>query len=101
VGIIREGTMVEVATIQQLKSMAMKEIKVEFATKEALQSFSHQLPSQTVESVIFNETHASFMITREQISNVFNLLSKFEILDIDVTSPALEDIFLKYYEVVS
>lgn len=36
VGIIREGTMVEVATIQQLKSMAMKEIKVEFATKEAL-----------------------------------------------------------------
>jgi ABC-2 type transport system ATP-binding protein len=101
VGIIREGTLVEVATLQQLKSMAMKEIKVEFATKEALQKFSHQLPSQTVESVILNETHASFMITREQISNVFNLLSKFEIVDIEVTSPALEDIFLKYYEVVS
>ncbi|TKJ25821.1 MAG: ABC transporter [Promethearchaeota archaeon Loki_b31] len=101
VGIIREGTIVEVATIQQLKSMAMKEIRVEFATKEALQKFSDQLPSQTVESVIFNETHASFMITREQISNVFNLLSKFEIVDIEVTSPALEDIFLKYYEVAS
>ena len=101
VGIIREGTIVEVATIQQLKSMAMKEIKVEFATKEALQKFSDQLPSQTVESVILNETHASFMITREQISNVFNFLSKFEILDLDVTSPALEDLFLKYYEVVS
>lgn len=101
VGIIREGTLVEVASIQQLKSMAMKEIKVEFATKEALQKFSDQLPSQTVESVILNETHASFMITREQISNVFNYLSKFEILDIDVTSPALEDLFLKYYEVVS
>ncbi len=101
VGIIREGTIVEVATIQQLKSMAKKEIRVEFATKEALQKFSDQLPSQTVESVIFNETHASFMITREQISNVFNLLSKFEIVDIEVTSPALEDIFLKYYEVAS
>lgn len=101
VGIIREGTIVEVATIQQLKSMAMKEIKVEFATKEALQKFFDQLPSQTVESVILNETHASFMIIREQISNVFNLISKFEIVDIDITSPALEDIFLKYYEVVS
>lgn len=101
VGIIREGTIVEVATIQQLKSMAMKEIKVEFATKVALQNFSDQLPSQTVKSVILNETHASFMITREQISNVFNFLSKFEILDIDVTSPALEDLFLKYYEVGS
>ena len=101
VGILREGTLVEVATLQQLKNMAMKEIKVEFATKEALQKFFDQLPSQTVESVILNETHASFMIIREQISNVFNLISKFEIVDIDITSPALEDIFLKYYEVVS
>jgi ABC-2 type transport system ATP-binding protein len=101
VGIIREGTLVEVATIHQLKSMAMKEIKVEFATKEALKKFSDQLPSQTVESVIFNETRASFMITREQLSNVINSLSKFEIFDIEITSPALEDIFLKYYEVVS
>jgi ABC-2 type transport system ATP-binding protein len=101
VGIIREGTLVEVATIHQLKNMAMKEIKVEFATKEALKKFSDQLPSQTVESVKFNETHASFMITREQLSNVIDLLSKFEIFDIEITSPALEDIFLKYYEVVS
>ena len=101
VGIIREGTLVEVATIHQLKSMAMKEIKVDFATKEALKKFSDQLPSQTVESVIFNETHASFMITREHLSNVIDLLSKFEIYDIEIASPALEDIFLKYYEVVS
>ena len=101
VGILREGTLVEVSTLQQLKSMAMKEIKVDFATNEALQKFSDQLPSQTVESVILNETHASFMITREQLSNVIDLLSKFEIFDIEITSPALEDIFLKYYEVVS
>jgi len=101
VGILREGTLVEVATLQQLKSMAMKEIKVDFFTNEALQKFSDQLPSQTVESVILNETHASFMITREQLSNVIDLLSKFEIIDIEVTSPALEDLFLKYYEVVS
>ena len=101
VGILREGTLVEVATLQQLKSMAMKEIKVEFATKEALQKFSDQLPSQTVESVILNEIDASFMITRDQLSNIIDLLSKFEIIDVEVTSPALEDLFLKYYEVGS
>ena len=101
VGIIREGSIVEVATVQQLKSMAMKEIKVEFATKVALQKFSDQLPPKTVESVIINENHASFMITREQLTKIFDLLSKSDILDIEVTSPALEDIFLKYYEVVS
>ena len=101
VGIIREGSLVEVATVKQLKSMAMKEIKVEFATKVALQKFSDQLPAKTVESVVLNETHASFMITREQLTIILELLSKSEIVDIEVTSPALEDIFLKYYEVVS
>jgi len=101
VGIIREGSIVEVATVQQLKSMAMKEIKVEFATKVALQKFSDQLSSKIVESIILNETHASIMITREELKNILNLLSKSEILDIEVTSPALEDIFLKYYEVGS
>jgi len=101
VGIIREGSIVEVATVQQLKRMAMKEIKVEFANKAALQKFSDQLPSKIVESVILNEKHASFMITREELTNILNLLSKSEILDIEITSPALEDIFLKYYEVVS
>ena len=101
VGIIREGSIVEVATVQQLKNMAMKEIKVEFATKVALQKFSDQLSSKTVESVVLNETNVSFMITREQLTNIFDLLSKSEIIDIEITSPALEDIFLKYYEVVS
>ena len=101
VGIIREGSIVEVATVQQLKSMAMKEIKVEFATQVALQKFSDQLPTKTVESVIFDETRASFMISREELSKVLNLISQSEALDVEVSSPALEDIFLKYYEVAS
>jgi len=101
VGIIREGSIVEVATVQQLKRMAMKEIKVEFATKAALQKFSDQLPFKIVESVILDEIHASFLIAREDLSNILDLLSKTEILDMDITSPALEDIFLKYYEVAS
>jgi len=101
VGIIREGSIVEVATVQQLKRMAMKEITVEFATRDALQKLSDQLPSKIVGFVILDETHASFMITREELPNILNLLSKSEIVDIEVTSPALEDIFLKYYEVES
>ena len=38
------------------------------------------------------------MISREDLSQLFNLLSKSDVIDVDVTSPALEDIFLKYYE---
>ena len=98
VGIIREGSIVEVATIQQLKNMAMKEIKIEFKTKAALQQFSEKIPPAIVDSAILKETHASFMISREDLSQLFNLLSQSEVVDVDVTSPALEDIFLKYYE---
>ncbi len=89
VGIIREGSIVEVATIQQLKSMAMKEIKVEFATKVALQKFSDQLPPKGAKSVILDENRASFMISREELKNILELLSKSEKLDIEVISAAL------------
>ena len=101
VGIIREGSIVEVATIQQLKNMAMKEIKVEFKTKAALQEFSKKMPTEVVDSIMLNETHASFMISREELPKILNLLSQSDVIDVDVASPALEDIFLKYYETSS
>jgi ABC-2 type transport system ATP-binding protein len=101
VGIIREGTVVEVATIKQLKRMAMKEIKVEFRSATGLEEFSRNLPSDKAEKVILNDTHASFLVSREELSKVLNTLSKADIVDTDITSPALEDIFLKYYEVSS
>jgi len=101
VGIIREGSIVEEATIQQLKNMAMKEIRVEFKTQTALQKFSDRMVGSVVDSVKLNETHASFMISREGLSKIFNLLSQSEVIDVDIASPALEDIFLKYYETSS
>ena len=99
VGIIREGTIVEVATIQQLKHMAMKEIKVEFESAKSLKEFSNKLPGEKIEKVIFNDTHASFLVSREELPKILNLLSETEIVDTDITSPALEDIFLKYYQI--
>ena len=101
VGIIREGTIVELATIQQLKQMAMKEIKVEFTSAKGLQEFSNKLTSEKVEKVILDDTDASFLVSREELSNILKLLSEAEIVDTDITSPALEDIFLKYYQVSS
>ena len=101
VGIIREGTIVELATIQQLKQMAMKEIKVEFTSAKGLQEFSNKLTSEKVEKVILDDTDASFLVSREELSNILKLLSEAEIVDADITSPALEDIFLKYYQVSS
>ncbi|MFX1363362.1 MAG: ABC transporter ATP-binding protein [Promethearchaeota archaeon] len=98
VGIIKDGSIIELATIQQLKNMALKEIKVEFKTKEALQQFSNKIPNQMVRPVILHETKLSFMIARENLSKMLSLISHSDVIDVDVSSPALEDIFLKYYE---
>ncbi len=101
VGIIREGTIVEVATIQQLKHIAMKEIKVEFTSAKSLQEFSNKLSIEKVEEIILDDRHASFFVSREVLSKILNLLSEAEIVDTDIISPALEDLFLKYYQVSS
>ena len=101
VGIIREGTVVEVATIQQLKRMAMKEINVDFTSAQELEDFSKKISSEKVEKIILNDTHASFLVSREELSKVLLILSEANIIDTDITSPALEDIFLKYYTVSS
>jgi ABC-2 type transport system ATP-binding protein len=101
VGVIREGSLVEVATIQQLKLMALKEVKVEFATPEEVHKFSAKIPKELAESVILNETHLTFTISRDNLPNALGILSQVAIVDLDIESPDLEDIFIKYYQVSS
>ena len=67
VGVIREGSLVEVATIQQLKRMALKEVKVEFESLDELQKYSAQIPKELAESVVLNESHISFTISRQNL----------------------------------
>ena len=101
VGVIREGSLVEVATIQQLKLMALKEVKVEFTSIEDLQKYSEKIPRELAKSVVLNETHISFTISRENLPKVLGILSQMPIVDLDIESPDLEDIFIKYYQASS
>lgn len=101
VGVIREGSLVEVATIQQLKRMALKKVKIEFATIEELQKYSTKIPRELTESVIFDETHISFTISRDNLPKALEILSQMPIVDLDIESPDLEDIFIKYYQTSS
>lgn len=101
VGVIREGSLVEVATIQQLKRMALKEVKVEFASIEELQKYSAKIPRELAENVILKEAHISFTISRDNLPKALEILSQMPIVDLDIESPDLEDIFIKYYQTSS
>ncbi|MFX1409783.1 MAG: ABC transporter ATP-binding protein [Promethearchaeota archaeon] len=98
VGVIREGSLVEVATLQQLKLMALKQVRVEFETIEELQKHYDKIPTELAESVILNETHIEFTISRDKLTKALEILSLMPIIDLDIESPDLEDIFIKYYQ---
>ena len=100
VGIIREGTIVESDSVEHLKKLALKKIKVEFDTASELQKFNSNLPPGIGSNVITtNETNISLMVTRENIIKIIETLGKVGSLNnLDIESPDLENIFMKYYE---
>ncbi|MFX1352132.1 MAG: hypothetical protein ACFFA1_07930, partial [Promethearchaeota archaeon] len=100
VGVIREGTIVEAASIEHLKKMALKEVTVYFSNETELKKFTSKIPKDIVKTIEerLNESRVSFTVGREDLSRILSLLSRISINDLDVSSPALEDIFLRYYE---
>jgi len=99
VGIIKEGTIVESDTVEHLKKLALKKMRIEFATPAEVQSFTSKIPTGTVENINTNETSISFTLIRENISKIVEIIGQVgKVRDLDIESPDLEDIFMKYYE---
>ncbi len=101
VGVIRKGTVVEVASIDYLKKIALKEVLIELPDKDQAIKLKSLLPSNIQEQKRngLKENEILFTISRERLSEFFQILSKILIVDVNISSPALEDIFMKYYEI--
>jgi len=99
VGIIREGTIVELDTIQNLKKFALKNLMIEFNTDLEAQQFTSKIPTGIVDDLKIDSTTVTFLVSRENITKLIYILSQTgKIRDLDIESPDLEDIFMKYYE---
>ncbi|MFX0103004.1 MAG: ABC transporter ATP-binding protein [Candidatus Hodarchaeota archaeon] len=99
VGIIRAGTLVEVATVQQLKKLALKHVVVETPENDQLEPLSRKLSNEMAQNPKLELNQLSFLCKRDSLPRVMDILSKEKIQDVDISSPDLEDIFLKYYQV--
>jgi len=100
VGIIREGMIVESNSVEELKKLTLKKIKIEFDTASELQKFNSNLPAGTGNNVITKETSVSLTVTRENLIKIIETVGKVgKVRDLDIESPDLEDIFMKYYEI--
>ncbi len=102
VGIIREGTIVESDSVQHLKKIALKKIKIEFPTELELQKFNSKIPTGIINNVRTSGTSVSLTVSRENLTEILGVLGQVgKISDLHVESPDLEDIFMKYYETSS
>ncbi len=90
VAIIKEGRIVNVQRIDDLRQSACK--RVSFTTKTPPESFS--LPGAA--DLAIDGCHVSFLFSGD-INALFAALSRLPLVNADVSEPELEEIFMHYY----
>jgi ABC-2 type transport system ATP-binding protein len=92
VGIIREGSIAEISDIRTLQQNNYKKIRV---TGDQLSSASFELPGVTNMQTEDNTLHFFF---KGDINAVLQKISNFQVSDVIIEEPTLEEIFMHYYE---
>ena len=92
VAIIKDGRLVSTQKISELQQDAYKNVRITFADRSASAAFSP--PSAT--NLKVTDTGVSF-IFKGDINNLVSEIGKFELTDIDISEPSLEEIFMHYY----
>lgn len=95
IGIIKEGTLVDVETIEKLRSHRRKIVEVRFKESYRREDFSK------LEGIEIIEARDDFLRLYSESSVINPLLehlTNYKIEDINFSYPDLEEVFLKYYE---
>jgi ABC-2 type transport system ATP-binding protein len=101
VGIIREGSLVEVSSVTELKKMALKRIEIQFAEETDIAEKFRKISQDLIQNLAINNSQVNFLSPTTEIQNIIKEVISFDlkIEDINISSPALEDIFMQYYEI--
>ncbi len=97
VGIIRDGSIAEVASIQGLKALAMKRVELLFESHVDEAVLRAKIPSDIIEELDIDDHSARLLVNRDNLHALLKSLSEVQFANLDITSPDLEEIFLKYY----
>jgi ABC-2 type transport system ATP-binding protein len=96
VGIIREGQLVRVGSVAELKDIKRYEITITFANAVPAEVF------KTLDGVAQVETlavgHALRLTMQGEADAVIKQASRYAVISLTSHEPSLEDIFLRYYE---
>jgi ABC-2 type transport system ATP-binding protein len=99
VGIIREGTIVEADTVDNLKKLALKRINIKFPTTSEVQEFNSKIPTEIANNIQTSGKDISLTVSRDNLHEILDVIREVRnFSDLDIETPDLEEIFMKYYE---
>jgi len=93
VGIIREGEVVQVGTLDELRHLTRYVVKVE--TESAIEGLD-ALPG--VFDITKESAGVTFHVDTQQMGGVINHINKFGITKLESAPPSLEDLFMQHYK---
>ena len=93
VGIIREGEVVEVGTLDQLRHLTRYTMRV--STKNTVEGLE-KLPG--VYDITRVADSLKFLVDTPLMGGVINHLNQFDIIKLESTPPSLEELFMRHYK---
>jgi ABC-2 type transport system ATP-binding protein len=96
VGIIREGQLVRVGSVAELKDIKRHEVTITFANATPAEAFK-QLPGvEQVEQLA--DGHTLRLAVSGELDGVVKVAAQYSVINLTSHEPSLEDIFLRYYQ---
>src|SRR5713101_6679171 len=96
VGIIREGRLVRIGGVAEVKAIKRYELTILFASPVPADSFSSLEGVEKVE--LLNQGQAVRLTVQGPADAVVKAAARYPVLSLTSYEPSLEDIFLRYYE---
>jgi len=93
VGIIREGRLIEVSSVQALLAEHWRSVNLVLATPAPPGSFN--LPNVELVSARSRDVH---LMVRGDVNPLLRRLGSLNVADVSITTPDVEDVFLRYYD---
>lgn len=93
VAIIKEGRILRIEEIEKLRSRTFKKVKVEFA--ETVRGVTLDLPG--MKDLVINGNLYNFLF-KGNVDSLVKIISEYQINNLWLEEPSLEDIFMHYYE---
>ena len=96
VGIIRDGTLVRIGDVAEVKAIKRYEMTITFAGAVAAETFKALDGVESAESL--NSGHGVRLTMQGPADAVIKAAAKYQVVSLNSYEPSLEDIFLRYYE---